>query len=597
MQNSRFGSGHAVTGMICGALILGAGVLWGQTQELPWPSPVPGYKEPAPGEHPRLLFRKADLARIKTRAATPEGKLLVARLGKQLDGATGLSMPIAENPNTGKQPDGAGAFEKGAPLGSYTYSHVAGYGMLYLLTGDKKYADLGRQCMDKALEGTRDVDNRYAFKFPCGALRTGPTVGWYALGYDLCYDGWDPAYREKIAKAFADYNEGPNTSLPEIAQGKRQHPGSNHWGMQIGGAAMVLLAIMNDTGVDMKKIAPLLEKNGETMIRNMTQGFGNGAFFAEGDGTGSMSSHIVFITGLQAWKTAGGKDYIGPRSNAQWLAMRWYLQTVPKPGSTNPPDWFWPHRGGYPHNIWARNDISGGGYFCQGMGILTPEQKAGALWFYNHSPLKEMDAKNATPFDTPSRYPHHTICALVNWPFELKERNPAEVMPRCVRDTKWNFCAFRNRWQDQNDIVITTLLKASRGNMGSAADNTLKIQAFGKRQDWGSVKGDIKSWKPAADGSAVLTLADGTSLGVDFSQASGAEGMLVMTGPGTGPGTKVDASGTTFSFLFLTAGAPPVPKADGNKVTIGQQTVSFQDSNIVLGKMAAPWPGPVNMHN
>lgn len=562
-----------------------------------WPADVPGYKAPEPGEHPRLLFRKSGLPALKALAATPEGKRLIARLGKQLDGEDGLGMPIAENPNSGKQPDGAGAFEKKAPLGSYTYSHVAGYGMMYLLTGEKRYADLGKQCMEKAFEGTRDVDNRYAFKFPCGALRTGPTLGWYALGYDLCYDGWDPAFREKVAKAFNDYNEGKWTSLAEIAQGKRQHPGSNHWGMQIGGAAMVLLAIMNDPGADMGKIQPLLDKNGDTMIRNMTQGFGNGAFFAEGDGTGSMSSHIIFITGLQAWRTAGGKDYISPRSNAQWLAMRWYLQTVPKPGSTKPPDWFWPHRGGYPHNIWARNDISGGGYFCQGMGILSPEQKAGALWFYNHSPLKAMDDKNNTPFDTPSRYPHHTICALVNWPFELKERNPAEVMPRCFRDTKWQFYAFRNRWQDENDIVITTLLKAAKGNMGVGADGTLKIQAFGKRQGWGSVRGDATFWKPAADGSAVLTLADGTSLAVDFSKASGADGMLVMTGPGAGKGTQVEVGGTTFSFLFLTSGAAPAPAAQGDKVVVGKQSVSIQDGNLTLGTMVAPWPGPVNMQN
>lgn len=580
--------------VVAGFMVLPLSV---QAGDPDWPSAVPGWVAPQAGEHPRLLFRKADLAKIKARAATPEGKLLVARLAKQLDGGDGTSMPIAENPNTGKQPDGAGAFEKSAPLGSYTYSHVAGYGMLYLLTGKKLYADLGKQCMEKAFEGTRDVDNRYAFKFPCGALRTGPTLGWYALGYDLCYDGWDAAFREKVAKAFAEYNEGQWMSLAEIAQGKRQHPGSNHWGMQIGGAAMVLLAIMDDPGVDMAKITPLLAKNGETMIRNMTEGFGNGAFFAEGDGTGSMASHIVFITALQAWRTAGGKDYISPRPNAQWLAMRWYFQTIPVPGNTSPPSWFWPHRGGYPHNIWGRNDISGGGYFSQGFGILTPEQKAGGLWFYNHSPLKAMDEKNATPFDTPSRYPHHTICSLVNWPFEIKERNPAEVMPRCFRDTKWQFYAFRNRWQDANDIVITTLLTAAKGNMGAPPDGTLKIQAFGKKQDWGSVKGAAKFWKPAADGSAVLTLGDGTSLAIDFSKASGADGMLVMAGPGAGKGVSVDAGGASLSFLFLTAGAAPTPKAEGDKVVVGQQTVTVKDGNLVLGKMAEAWPGPVNMHN
>jgi hypothetical protein len=569
----------------------------GGPQEPPWPSPVPGYKAPAPGEHPRLLFRKEDLPALRARAATPGGRLLIERLRRQLNGSDGESMPPAENPKTGKQPDGSGDFEKSAPPGSYTYSHTAGFGMLYLLTGDRKYADLGRKCMEKALAGVRDVDNRYSFRQPTGALRAGPALGWTALGYDLCHEGWEADFREQVARAIADYDEGPWMSLGELAQGKRQHPGSNHWGMQVGGAALALLAVMNDPGADMGKVGPWLEANGKAMIRNMTEGFGNGAFFAEGDGTGSMSSHIAFISGLQAWRTAGGKDYIGPRPNAQWLVLRWFLQTVPKPGSSNAPDWFWPHRGGYPHNIWDRDGVSGGGYFSQGFGLLTPEQKAGALWFYNHSPLRELDAKNATPFDTPSRYPHHAVCALANWPFDLEERNPAEVLPRCFRDTKWHFYAFRNRWQDENDIVITTLMRASKGNMGAAADGTLKIQALGKRQEWGRVRGEVRFWKPAGDGSAVLALEDGTGLAVDFSGASGAEGMLVMTGPGAGKGTVVEAGGVSYTFLFLSSGAPPAPRAEGLRAAAGGQTVGFEDGHLVLGKMAAPWAGPVNLHN
>ena len=34
--------------------------------------------------------------------------------------------------------------------------HAAGFGMLYQITGEKKYADMGRQCAEKMLEGQRD---------------------------------------------------------------------------------------------------------------------------------------------------------------------------------------------------------------------------------------------------------------------------------------------------------------------------------------------------------------------------------------------------------------------------------------------------------
>lgn len=52
------------------------------------------------------------------------------------------------------------------------------------------------------------------------------------------------------------------------------------------------------------------------------------------------------------------------------------------------------------------------------------------------------------------------------------------------------------------------------------------------------------------------------------------------------------AGGTTFSFKFLTAGDAATPKAEGSKVVVGGQTVSFKDGIIVLDKTAGPWQGP-----
>jgi hypothetical protein len=43
-----------------------------------------------------------------------------------------------------------------------------------------------------------------------------------AVGYDLCYDGWDEEFRKTVADAIQNYNEGANRSLPELAR-KRRH--------------------------------------------------------------------------------------------------------------------------------------------------------------------------------------------------------------------------------------------------------------------------------------------------------------------------------------------------------------------------------------
>jgi hypothetical protein len=245
---------------------------------------------------------------------------------------------------------------------------------------------------------------------------------------------------------------------------------------------------------------------------------------------------------------------------------------------------FWPQRGGYPHNIWDRDGLSGGGYFGIAFGALPDDQRSALLWFYNRH-LKAADEKAGTPLDAVPPYPHHAVCSFVNWPRDLPERNPAEVLPRSYRDAKWGFYAFRNRWQDENDVVISVLTKASKGNMGAKADGALQIAAFGKKLAWGRVAGDVKRWTSAADGSAVMTMADGTSLAIDFSKASGADVLIAATGPGAGPGRTAEAGGVTYTLTFFTAGPEPEPKVEGGAVIVGGQRLSTSDGHLVLGTM------------
>ena len=556
----------------------------------PWPAEVKGHAALTPGEHPRLLFRRSDLPKLRKRAKTPEGQAIVKRLKVTLNGSDGESMPGNIGVKGRVSRDGTGEFAKDPAGKTFTISHVAGYGFLYQITGQKEYADLGRRAMDASLAGYRGRDRRYSFKYPYGALRAGPSLGWGALGYDLCYDGWDEAYRKKIAKVIADYDEGKNMDLAELVRGSRHFPASNHWGMQVGGGAMALMAITGDPGIDQSKINKLLKTSEKSMIRNVTEGFGDGGYFSEGDGTGSMASHVIYLSAIQAWKVAMGRDFISPRPNVRWTALKWFLLTIPKGKNMGNLRRGFPERGGYPHNIWARGDgVSGAGYFSIGYEAVLPAQRAGIWWFY-HKYVKDWDDKNATPWDTISPYPHHSILAFVNTPFGVKPVNPSECVPRCVRDSRHGFYAFRNRWQDENDIVITQLVRRTPARFRHGPDRKMSIRHHGKRTSWGSLPaatGKALVWIPGADGSAIIG-SDTSCMAIDFSGASGADGMLVMTGSGAPGEGMVSAGGRKFSFKFLTAGAAPTPKVEGDKIVIGTQTVSFKDGRIVLGKMARP---------
>jgi hypothetical protein len=555
----------------------------------PWSVGVKNFEPPKPGEHPRLLFRRGDLPALRKKARTPEGKAIIKRLRVLLDGKAGQTMTTLFR-SQDKTPDGPGV---------YTIGHAAGYGLLYQLTGDRKYAEFGRQCFEKALGGTPDRDGRYGFRKPGGPLRAGPSVGWYAVGYDLCYDGWDAAAREKYGRAIAEYSEQSSiprenlrSDLEVLALGtrflgpyfrrKRQTPPcSNHFGMQVGGASLALLAVSGEKWVDQKRIDKLLAIAEQSMIRNVTEGFGDGGFFAEGDGTGSMSSQIAYLSAIQAWKNVAGKDFVNSqRPNIRMLTLKWIYQTVVRDGKLD----FWPVRGRYQQNVWSRAGLSGAGYFAIGIGAVPLEHQAAMKWWYERF-LATSDAAAGQPCDTASWYPHLAVCAFVNWPVNAKGRNPADVLPLCYRDSKYGFHVWRNRWKNADDTVISVLLNRTEGYGGylqSQPDRAIHLNTMGKHIRWGQVAaGAAKHWRRSPKGrTSSLTLSDETCLAIDFTGASGADVMLVTTGKADGQ--TVDVGGVKLTFYFPTAKEPPKVEVDRNAAVAGARRVSIKDGNLVL---------------
>ena len=257
-----------------------------------WWAPVPGFVPVEPGEHPRILFREKDLPWLRSKMDKPEGQILLSRLRELLNGSDGRSMPLFFNPADSAYTNGHYEQLVIDSAGVYTFRHVAGYGLLFQLTGDTLYADLGRQCFDLALKGQRDRDDRYSWVDPGGALRAGPVLGWMAVGYDLCYDGWDKATRIRLGKAIEHYSTdiitkwgGVRVNLESLTSGTMP-PTSNHYSMQVGGAALALLVIHKEPWANQERIDSLLQVSQRSMVHNATQGFGDGGYFAEGDGTG-----------------------------------------------------------------------------------------------------------------------------------------------------------------------------------------------------------------------------------------------------------------------------------------------------------------------
>jgi hypothetical protein len=125
------------------------------------------------GEHPRLLFRKDDLPRLRQRAQSPQGRKIMAQLEELLDRA---------------QKYGFAYFP---PAAEHSMGNIwgTGHALLYQLTGDKRHADRARGLCHANLYGS--------YYYGGGWLHAYTMLG-LALCYDMCYDAWDAEFRDII---------------------------------------------------------------------------------------------------------------------------------------------------------------------------------------------------------------------------------------------------------------------------------------------------------------------------------------------------------------------------------------------------------------
>jgi len=568
---------------------------WG-ANDPDWTVDVPNWQPVAPGEHPRLVFRKADIARLKQRAETPEGKVIMAKLHKLLDG----------------------------PM---TLSHPAGLGLLYQLTGDKRLAEQAKtivaDIIDKSL--TDSKDKRYAF-YRAGKdpeMRVGPAIWIMGLSYDLNYDGWDEAFRKKVALAIQDHQLGA-----KIAKRGPICPSCNHFGAAVGGVATGLLAIKGDPGTDDKKVQELLDSAIKQVREDISKGRGDRGYFFEGHQCGRISSNTGITPFLQAYRVAAGKDLVTKKDNARWDTAKWIYEFARDPDGkfTNP------QRGMYCRNFPRGGMWSENGDFALGFGVVPAEYVPALKWVYENQ--IEPGDKTYDVFE----FPTQAIYALANWPIDVKAVNPdeqPELFPRVLADKGSGYHIFRNGWSNSGkDIVVSALLGTHTNGRGMASGGSVYV--YGKGLGWagqfakyrfpGIFYGSYPIYsKFEKDGSGVIsaitystkfnsstlnpaeTSSKPTSLAVDFSGACGAELLVAMAGSMVGyqveywmqtkqaafadvtgqdgyatKTTEVKLGGARAYVMTLQKGAAPEVKQDGESVMVGKRKLSFDGVKIVL---------------
>ena len=83
------------------------------------------------------------------------------------------------------------------PIDTFTSWHAAGFGFLYQLTGEQKYADLSKQCVELMLAGKFDRNPRYSWISGGTTMRASNVLGAMAYAYDFCYNAWPEDFARK----------------------------------------------------------------------------------------------------------------------------------------------------------------------------------------------------------------------------------------------------------------------------------------------------------------------------------------------------------------------------------------------------------------
>jgi hypothetical protein len=277
-----------------------------------------------------------------------------------------------------------------------------------------------------------------------------------------------------------------------------------------------------------------------------------------------------------------------------------------------------------------RSGASEGGDFSQGFGICPKEHQPAVLWLYNH--IIEPGTKT---YDVIQPYPHRGAYALANWPIDVAEKNPAEMFPLAYLEEGPSYCVFRNGWADKGNIVVTALLGSSpKAGRGMGVGGSIMVAGHGMKYTFpgmfhtskATYSKFYKDGSGVVSGVAMMTAESGyktppqlaalpktpTSLAVDFSGASGAPLLVAQVGPQVGhsvaywmtisklnlangvkeaTGADGYATKTTvvttdpanpWAIMTMQKGEAPAVKVEGNKVTVGGQTLTFDGAKLSL---------------
>jgi len=192
-------------------------------------------------EHPRLLFRAADIPAIQARARDRQLRPVARRLMERADFLL-AAPPLVVSESLRGEPDPPGQL-KGLEAARRLQGRVLTLSMAFTLSGDRKYLDAAVAELDRALEWKTWVDTAHT---PPYDLMAGELSMTFGLAYDWLYNELTPGERDRLRAGAEKRGLGAYLDAADRVKPMWWLNADNNWNVVCSGGAAVLALALGD---------------------------------------------------------------------------------------------------------------------------------------------------------------------------------------------------------------------------------------------------------------------------------------------------------------------------------------------------------------
>ena len=362
-------------------------------------------------------------------------------------------------------------YDENTTDGNYNYarSYLAREAsLMYLLTDNVNYAQVAYKACE-LIYTSPDPDNR----LPDGGYNNGSnydlsraTVGFgFAVAYDWAYNGLTQAQRDFLrSKIVSALNDWPNVSVPNNTAPRI----SNHVAVARSGELLLMLAVNEEASRADRYI--LLRNHLKEHMGNYSNSMGG---FQEGSGYADYAGCFM-VPAVLALRSIGDTSLDSTfNQKAFWKLPMYAYSFVQNPATRQ--------------YIVLQSGVDGyaplnqEGWLSSMFGIVPAADLPAYRWFYDR--LMGI----SSPYAAADKFDYRrgsTTWAIIYYPQSGSSSNPVNTMPLAIGDPTRGFYYFRNRWQDENDIMISSMADHNGGSKAWDSAEAFQINLWAYNQKW-----------------------------------------------------------------------------------------------------------------